>query len=92
VTVEEVAMLASRFGWSYETLMAMSGAERRLWLAAADRVAADRAATDRAGASTGTVAVAAQPVPPAATPAVTEAERRARLLELAQQYAARYRR
>jgi hypothetical protein len=82
VTVEEVATLASRYGWSYETLMAMSGAERRLWLAAADRIAA----------TAGTVAVAAPPVPAAPTPAVTEAERRARLLALAQQYAARYRR
>ena len=38
MTVEEVATLAKTFGWSYETLMAMPGAERQLWLAAAGRV------------------------------------------------------
>ena len=37
MTVEEVATLAKTFGWSYETLMAMPGAERQLWLAAAAR-------------------------------------------------------
>jgi hypothetical protein len=70
VTVEEVATLATRFGWSYETLLAMSGAERRLWLAAADRVAAT-AGAGPAGPTT--------PVGPRVT---TEAERRARLLAL----------
>jgi hypothetical protein len=84
--VEEVATLASRFGWSYEALMSMTGVERRLWLAASDRVAA--------GGGRG--AAGAAPPGPAATPApsprATEAERRERLLELSQQFAARYQR
>ena len=71
MTVEEVATLASRFGWSYETLMSMSGAERRLWLAAAGRVGPPLAAA------------APAPLPaPAAPRMASEAERRARLLEL----------
>ena len=70
MTVEEVATLATRFGWGYEALMAMSAAERRLWLAAADRVAPRPAAASPA---------AAAPDGPRLT---TEAERRARLLAL----------
>ena len=77
-----MATLAVRFGWSYDVLLAMSGPERRLWLAAAEKVA---------------------PVPQAAAPAgptpeqveaarlTTEAERRARLLELVNEMAARRR-
>ena len=77
-----MATLAVRFGWSYDVLMAMSGPERRLWLAAAEKVA---------------------PVPQPAAPAgptpeqveaarlTTEAERRARLLELVNEMAARRR-
>lgn len=87
-----MATLASRFGWSYEALMAMTGAERRLWLTAAERVAP-------AGGSVGPApgpASGAQPTPSAETaPAArltTEAERRARLLELSEQFAARYKR
>lgn len=71
MTVEEVASLAKGFGWSYETLMAMSGAERRLWLAAARRVA-DKPAP----------APPASPQLPAGPRVMTDAERRARLLEL----------
>jgi hypothetical protein len=75
VTVEEVAGLAKSFGWSYETLMSMSGAERRLWLAAAGRAAA----------APGTAVPAfpgAMPASPPAPRMSTDAERRARLLEL----------
>jgi hypothetical protein len=72
VTVEEVATLATGFGWSYETLMSMSGAERRLWLAAAARVQAVPAAP----------APAVVPPTPPAPRMSTDAERRARLLEL----------
>jgi hypothetical protein len=90
--VEEVATLASRFGWSYETLMSMTGAERRLWLTAAENVAA--AGTGVAARSR--PAIASPPTPSTeAAPAsrlTTEAERRARLLELSEQFAARYRR
>ncbi len=71
MTVEEVASLAKGFGWSYETLMSMSGAERRLWLAAA-RSVADKAAP----------ATPAAPQLPAGPRVMTDAERRARLLEL----------
>ena len=71
MTVEEVASLAKGFGWSYETLMAMSGAERRLWLAAARRVA-DKPAP----------ATPVAPQLPAGPRVMTDAERRARLLEL----------
>ena len=71
MTVEEVASLAKAFGWSYETLMSMSGAERRLWLAAARRVA-DAPAP----------AAPAAPQVPAGPRVMTDAERRARLLEL----------
>jgi hypothetical protein len=88
--VEEVATLATRFGWSYEALMAMSGTERRLWLTAADKVAPATAAPRPEFASE------TPPAPsPEASPAprlTTEAERRARLLELSEQFAARYRR
>jgi hypothetical protein len=79
VTVEEVATLAKSFGWSYETLMAMPGAERRLWLAAAARTSS----TPRPASSS-----ASSPVPPGASPVpagprmLTDAERKARLLEL----------
>jgi hypothetical protein len=87
MTVEEVATLASRFGWSYETLMAMSGAERRLWLRAADAVAKSPAVkSPPAGAG------ATQGQPPAVPIRLTEAERRAQLLEVAKGFAARYER
>lgn len=90
MTVEEVASLAKAFGWSYETLMSMSGAERRLWLAAA-RAAGGTAARvgvpepapiDRPGAAP--VAPRPAPVDPwtAVGPMATEGERRARLLML----------
>jgi hypothetical protein len=79
VTVEEVATLASRFGWGYESLMAMSGAERRLWLAAAGRLGRLGAS---ASASPPAPAVAAAPATPAAPRMATDAERRARLMEL----------
>lgn len=97
MTVEEVATLATTYGWSYESLMAMSGAERRLWLAAGDRVADARAGRP---ATTGTDAtrgpgggpatppgVSTAPAAPgsawtAVGPLATEEERRARLLQL----------
>jgi hypothetical protein len=91
VTVEEVATLAGRFGWSYETLMAMSGAERRLWLAAAGRVATGRSAAPSgpvgsSGGAASSGGATPTPTPPAAVPGgrtmTTEAEMRARLLEL----------
>lgn len=75
MTVEEVATLARSFGWSYETLMSMSGAERRLWLAAAARVSAvPGPVTPSAGSSA--------PAAPAGPRQLTDAERKARLLEL----------
>jgi hypothetical protein len=87
MTVEEVATLASRFGWSYETLMAMSGAERRLWLRAADAVAKPPSVKSPPAG------VGATPGPPPAAPTrLTEAERRAQLLEVAKGFAARYER
>jgi hypothetical protein len=76
VTVEEVATLASRFGWGYEALMSMSGAERRLWLAAAGRVG------ERPGAVPVPTAPATPAAQPPAGPMSTDAERRARLLAL----------
>jgi hypothetical protein len=86
--VEEVATLATRFGWSYEALMAMTGAERKLWLAAAEKVAPAPPA-----AASSTAPDARDPAEAAPTARLTtEAERRARLLELSQEYAARYRR
>ena len=87
MTVEEVATLASRFGWSYETLMAMSGAERRLWLRAAEAV-------EKPPSAKSSLAVGAMPdQSPVAIPTrLTEAERRAELLEVAKQFAARYQR
>jgi len=88
MTVEEVATLASRFGWSYETLMAMSGAERRLWLRAAEAVAKPPAVTP----SPAGVGATPGPPPDAATTRLTEAERRAQLLEVAKGFAARYQR
>jgi hypothetical protein len=42
-----VATLAARLGWSYDTLMAMTTAERRLWLAASDNVGAEHTPRDR---------------------------------------------
>jgi hypothetical protein len=87
MTVEEVATLASRFGWSYETLMAMSGAERRLWLRAAEAV--EKAPAVKSSQAVG--AVLGQP-PVAIPPRPTEAERRAELLEVAKGFAARYQR
>ena len=84
MTVEEVATLATRFGWSYETLLAMSGAERRLWLAAADRVAPAAAGgrADRAAPPPAAPLTPGGPTPPAGPRLTTEAERRARLLAL----------
>jgi hypothetical protein len=80
VTVEEVATLAKGFGWSYETLMAMSGAERRLWLAAVERV---QAVPGRSASSAGLPPAAPPPASAPAAPRMsTDAERRARLLEL----------
>jgi hypothetical protein len=77
VTVEEVARLATRLGWDYGTLMAMSGAERRLWLAAAERVQASPTPTAAGAPGPGPAASAGDG--PRLT---TEAERRARLLEI----------
>jgi hypothetical protein len=91
VTVEEVATLASRFGWSYETLMAMSGLERRLWLRAADAVTQSPRAGSGSASARGTGASAEQRQDPR-PPQLTEAERRARLLEVAKGFAARYQR
>jgi len=84
-----VATLATRFGWSYEALMAMTGAERRLWLAAAERVA-----VARGGASAAPRSATAAPEPQRDPPprVTTEEERRARLLELTKEFAARYKR
>ena len=93
VTVEEVAGLAREFGWSYETLMSMSGAERRLWLAAARATggAASAAAPGSAASRSGSPSPTPDAPPPATRPAdawagvsplATEAERRARLLQL----------
>jgi hypothetical protein len=77
VTVEEVAKLATRLGWSYETLMSMSGAERRLWLAAAERAEASPRLTIPGAPGPGPLA------PTAGGPRLaTEAERRARLLAI----------
>jgi hypothetical protein len=79
VTVEEVARLAMRLGWDYASLMAMSGAERRLWLAASERVAPGGVVTDGrppAPVDSGTTTSADGPRP------ATEEERRARLLAI----------
>jgi hypothetical protein len=72
-----------RFGWSYDVLLAMSGPERWLWLAAAERVAPSLVVP----------AVPAGPTPEEVEVArlTTEAERRARLLELVNEMAARRR-
>ena len=70
-----MATLAVRFGWSYDVLMAMSGPERRLWLAAAEKVAPAGPTPEQIEAARLT----------------TEAERRARLLELVNEMAARRR-
>jgi hypothetical protein len=79
VTVEEVATLAKTFGWSYETLMSMPGAERRLWLAAAGRVSD----AGRPASSASLPPLSPPPASAAAAPRPsTEAERRARLLAL----------
>ena len=79
MTVEEVARLAMRLGWDYASLMAMSGAERRLWLAASERVApgaASPSARPPASVDPATTASADGPRP------ATEEERRARLLAI----------
>jgi hypothetical protein len=55
--------------------MSMSGAERRLWLAAAARVSA-------APATPGRIVPSAAPSAPAGPRQLTDAERKARLLEL----------
>jgi hypothetical protein len=88
MTVEEVATLASRFGWSYETLMAMSGAERRLWLRAAEAVEKPSAVKSSPASDGAAPTKAPDPAPTR----LTEAERRAELLEVAKQFAARYQR
>jgi hypothetical protein len=86
VTVEEVATLARTFGWSYETLMAMPGAERRLWLAAAAR-----GSTALRSAGPGAYKAEFPPAapPPASAQAaqaaprmLTDEERKARLMQL----------
>jgi hypothetical protein len=82
VTVEEVATLASRFGWGYESLMAMSGAERRLWLAAARRVGQAGVSPSAQPLAPPAATAAATPPAPAAPRMATDAERRARLMEL----------
>jgi len=94
MTVEEVARLATRFGWSYEALMSMTLPERRLWLAAADAVragtgsrpghAAPVPAAPVAPAAPGTAVAAA---PRQAEPRLTtEEERRARLYQMLQEF------
>jgi len=83
-----VATLASRFGWSYEALMAMSGAERRIWLRAADAVTGPPAVKPVPAVA----AAAPARAPDAAPTRLTEAERRAHLLEVAKSFAARYQR
>ncbi len=62
MTVEEVARLASRYGWSYEALMSMTLPERRLWLAAAGT---------RDAAGTGAAATRPVAPPVAGVPAPT---------------------
>jgi hypothetical protein len=86
VTVEEVATLAKTFGWSYETLMAMPGAERQLWLAAASR---GSGAPRSPGASAYRAELPPAAPPPASAQAspsaprmLTDEERKARLLQL----------
>lgn len=83
MTVEEVAILAKTFGWSYETLMSMPGAERRLWLAAAARVMTP--------GRSGSGSAYSPEIPPASPPpasaqaaprTLTDEERKARLLQL----------
>lgn len=89
MTVEEVATLARTFGWSYETLMAMPGAERQLWLAAAARGStAPRAAGPGAykaelppAAPRPASALAAQAAQEAPR-MLTDEERKARLMQL----------
>ena len=84
MTVEEVATLASRLGWSYEPLMAMTGAERRLWLAASERVLAAEAARRPVVQPSVT-----HPAAPAAPRVPTEAERRERLARTLEEMVAR---
>jgi len=90
MTVEEVARLATRFGWSYEALMSMTLPERRLWLAAAEAVPATPAApSGRATPAQAPVAPAVQPAAapvPAGSRLTTEEERRARLYQLLQDF------
>lgn len=83
MTVEEVAILAKTFGWSYETLMSMPGPERRLWLAAASR---GSTAPRSAGPSAYSAEIPPASPPPASAQAgprmLTDEERKARLLQL----------
>jgi len=96
--VEEVATLAARLGWSYDTLMAMTTAERRLWLAASDRLAPVPGSVGYAAgvATTATLPPAGLETRPTAPSAPgrlsTEDERRARLVELLEEMTARRRR
>jgi hypothetical protein len=81
--VEEVATLAKTFGWSYETLMAMPGPERQLWLAAAGR---GSVAPRSAGPSADKAEFPPVAAPPASAQAgprmLTDEERKARLMQL----------
>ena len=89
MTVEEVATLAKTFGWSYETLMAMPGPERQLWLAAAGR---GSGASRPSGASAYKADLPPASPPPASAQAaqesqtaprmLTDEERKARLMQL----------
>jgi hypothetical protein len=95
--VEEVATLAARLGWGYDTLMAMTTAERRLWLAASEKLGSPPAAATmpaRGGTATPVAAPgAANPATPVAPGRLTtEDERRARLVELLEEMTARRRR
>jgi hypothetical protein len=88
LTVEEVATLASRLGWSFDALMAMTTPERRLWLAASERVLAGEAArrppVPMAAAAPAAATAAAPP-----SRVSTEAERRDRLVQIVEEMAAR---
>lgn len=85
MTVEEVATLAKTFGWSYETLMAMPGAERQLWLAAARGSGASGSPTTsayNAGLPPAAPPPASAQAAQAAPRMLTDEERKARLMQL----------
>jgi len=95
--VEEVATLAARLGWGYDTLMAMTTAERRLWLAASEKLGSASAAavvvaSGVAGSTVGPGDATRSPAPVATARLSTEDERRARLVELLEEMTARRRR